>query len=159
MPNIADLLTLLEAAVRAGDRARALDLARQIQQALVRASHDHAAIERQMRELLARLDQPAPSAKLTPADILGTERGLEDAGSAAGTVYPVWFGTNRKPDGLGGFGSERHLRTTHGRAEVLIPEGHRFGETGSPFWKKLLRFDLRDDRLRLQRLTTEERAD
>ncbi|MBL8422068.1 MAG: alpha/beta hydrolase [Candidatus Accumulibacter phosphatis] len=161
MPNIADLLTLLEAAVRAGDRARALDLARQIQQALVRASHDHAAIERQVRELLARLDQPAPtpSAKLTPADIFGTERGLEDAGPAAGTVYPVWFGTNRKPDGHGGFGSERHPRTTHGRAEVLIPKGHRFGETGSSFWKKLLRFDLRDDRLRLQRLTTQERAD
>jgi len=122
-------------------------------------SHDNAAIERQMRELLARLDQPPPSAKLTPADIFGSERGLEEAGSAAATVYPVWFGTNRNPHGRRGVGSERHPRTTYGRAEVLIPEGDRFGETGSPFWKKLLRFDLCDDRLRLHWLTTEERAD
>jgi len=39
----------------------------------------------------------------------------------------------------------------------LVPEAHRFGETGTPFWKKLLRFDLRDDRLRLQKVTTQER--
>jgi esterase/lipase superfamily enzyme len=71
-------------------------------------------------------------------------------------VYPVWFGTDRKPDGRGRFGTERHDRTTRGRAEVYVPEGHRFGETGTPFWKKLLRFDLRDDTLRLQRVTPQE---
>jgi len=76
---------------------------------------------------------------------------------SGGKVYPVWFGTNRKPDGQGGFGTERHDRTTRGRAEVLVPEGHRFGETGTSFWKKLMRFDLRDDRLRVQRVTHQER--
>ena len=30
-----------------------------------------------------------------------------------------------------------------------VPEAHRFGETGTGFWRRLLRFDLRDDRLRL----------
>jgi esterase/lipase superfamily enzyme len=39
---------------------------------------------------------------------------------------------------------------------VFIPEAHRFGETGTPFWKKLLRFDLRDDRLRLQQVERQE---
>jgi hypothetical protein len=108
---------------------------------------------------LVRYSRPILSPSHHSADIFGSERGLEDAGSAAATVYPVWFGTNRNPHRRRGVGSERHPRTTYGRAEVLIPEGDRFGETGSPFWKKLLRFDLRDDRLRLQRLTTEERAD
>jgi hypothetical protein len=40
MNSLTELLTQLEAAVRAGDRPQALDLARQIQQQLVRGSHD-----------------------------------------------------------------------------------------------------------------------
>jgi esterase/lipase superfamily enzyme len=73
-------------------------------------------------------------------------------------VYPVWFGTNRKPNAPGdGFTGERHERVTHGRVEVFIPEAHRFGETGTQFWKKLLRFDLRDDMLRVQRVERQER--
>src|ERR1019366_1233009 len=38
----------------------------------------------------------------------------------------------------------------------LVPEAHRFGETGSAFWKRLLRFDLRDDHLRLQHIERQE---
>ncbi|MFZ1829250.1 MAG: alpha/beta hydrolase, partial [Candidatus Competibacteraceae bacterium] len=34
---------------------------------------------------------------------------------------------------------------------------HRFGETGTSFWRRLLRFDLRDDRLRLQGVERRER--
>lgn len=158
--TLPELLTQLEAAVHAGDRARALELARQIQQRIARESHDHAAIERRVRELLAAVNQPRTVARpqVRSAELLRGERGVPEAATAgAGTVYPVWFGTNRKPDGQGGFGSERHDRTTRGRAEVFIPEAHRFGETGSPFWKKLLRFDLRDDTLRLQQVTAQER--
>jgi len=74
------------------------------------------------------------------------------AGPPEGIVYPVWFGTNRKPNASrDGFTGERHDQTSYGRAEVFVPEAHRFGETGSGFWRRLLRFDLRDDRLRLQR--------
>jgi esterase/lipase superfamily enzyme len=153
-----DLLPQLEAAVRMGDRVSAFDLARQIQQALVQAGHGNAAIERRVRELLAQLDRATPRVRIVPADILNTERGLDTTASPEGTVYPVWFGTNRRPDGRGGFGGERHSATTHGRAEVFIPEGHRFGETGSSFWRKLRRFDLRDDTLRLQALTPLEHA-
>jgi esterase/lipase superfamily enzyme len=40
---------------------------------------------------------------------------------------------------------------------VFVPEAHRFAETGTSFWKKLLRFDLRDDRLRLQHVERQER--
>ena len=73
-------------------------------------------------------------------------------------VYPVWFGTNRKPTAKGdGFTEERHDRVTRGRVEVFIPKGHRPGETGTSFWKKLLRFDLSDDQLRLQRVEQQER--
>jgi esterase/lipase superfamily enzyme len=157
MPTLTELLDRLEAAVRAGDRAHAFDLARQIQQALVRESHDRAVVERRVRELLAGLEQRASSASIT-WEFRRAERELDADVAADGTVYPVWFGTNRKPDGEGGFGHERHDRTTRGRAEVLIPEAHRFGETGSPFWKRLLRFDLRDDQLRLQQVTTQERS-
>jgi esterase/lipase superfamily enzyme len=70
----------------------------------------------------------------------------------------VWFGTNRKPATAGdGFTGARHDRITLGRVDVYVPEAHRFGETGNAFWKRLLRFDLRDDRLRLQRLESRSR--
>ncbi len=77
---------------------------------------------------------------------------------ADGVVYPVWFGTNRKPAPKGdGFTSERHDRIARGRVEVLVPEAHRFGQTRTGFWKRLLRFDLRDDSLRLQHVKLQER--
>jgi esterase/lipase superfamily enzyme len=56
-----------------------------------------------------------------------------------------------------GYTGERHDRLTRGRVEVLVPQAHRFGETGSGFWRRLLRFDLRDDRLRLQHVERQER--
>ena len=153
------LLSQLESAVRSGDRERAFELARQIQQQLVLAAQERAAVERRLRELLAELERPAAAPRLPLVDVLGAERSFMAAGTevGAGVVYPVWFGTNRRPDGRGGFGAERHERTTRGRAEVFVPEGHRFGETGSSFWKKLRRFDLRDDTLRLQRVAEQER--
>jgi esterase/lipase superfamily enzyme len=65
--------------------------------------------------------------------------------------YPVFFATNRKPDGAGGFGGERADQTTLGKAIVHIPKAHRFGQTGSGFWKRLWRGD---DRLRLKQTNT-----
>lgn len=157
MNPLAELLTQLEAAVHANDRTRAFELARKIQQRLVLESHDQAAIERRLRELLAVLDGPValPHPKRVEViDADDVERGFRRDEFREGVVYSVWFGTNRKPVGQGGFGAERHDRTTRGRVEVFVPEAHRFGETRTPFWKKLLRLDLRDDRLRVQR--TEE---
>jgi len=33
---------------------------------------------------------------------------------------------------------------------VHVPAAHRIGETGNPWWRRLWRFDLRDDRLKVQ---------
>jgi len=157
MTPLPELLTQLEAAVRVGDRARALELARQIQQQLVRETSEQAAVERQLRELLAELNRPAARLRVKHEELPGTERGFKSLATEEGVVYPVWFGTNRKPEGQSGFGTARHDRTTRGRVEVFIPEAHHFGETGSSFWTKLKRFDLRDDTLRVQRVEAQER--
>jgi esterase/lipase superfamily enzyme len=160
-PTLSELLTQLEAAVRAGDRARAQDLARQIEHQLVLDSHDQAATERRMRELLAELDARKPAARGASRDAafesIKRERNSMTT-EPKGEVFPVWFGTNRKPNANhSGFGVERHDRVTLGRVEVLVPEAHRLGETGSSIWQKLLRLDLRDDKLRIQRLERQMR--
>ena len=157
MKTLTELLSRLEAAVRAGDRAPAIELARQIEQLLVREHYEQDAIERRVRELIAELDQPGSRTLLAEDLPLRADRGASEPESA-GVVFPVWFGTNRKPTPQGGgFTGERHNRVTHGRVEVHVPEAHRFGETGTAFWKKLLRFDLRDDNLRVQRIARQER--
>ena len=158
MPTATELLIQLESAVRAGDRLRAIELVRQIQQQLVHDQHEQAALERRVRELLAELDRPTTALRVRSADFLTLERGVKESAPDEGVVYPVWFGTNRKPNSQGtGFTGERHDRVTCGRVEVYVPEAHRFGETGTSFWKKLLRFDLRDDTLRVQRVERQER--
>lgn len=154
MTTLTDLIAQLEATVQAGNRERALELVRHIQRRLVQERHDLDAIERRVRALEAELDRPAAAAEVRLADIFKTERVIVGTATDKGTVFPVWFCTNRKPDGRGGFGAARHDRTTRGRAEVFVPEGHRFGEIGTQFWKKMLRFDLRDDTLRLQQSST-----
>ena len=151
---LAELLTQLEAAVRAEDRERATRLQQAILQRLATGAADHAAVERQVRLLMETLEQSAAHPGIRQFDPLNLERSLSDEG----TVYPVWFGTNRKPAAQGGgFTGERHDRISRGRVEVYVPEAHRFGETGSSFWERLKRFDLRDDRLRLQQITPQER--
>ncbi len=66
------------------------------------------------------------------------------------TVYPLWFGTNRKPiapqDISKGFSGERDRQIHYGSCEVTVPKSHRIGSTGSPWWK----FVLTDDRLKLE---------
>jgi esterase/lipase superfamily enzyme len=173
---LSELLTELEAAVWAGDRARATQLERAILQRIATESADRAAVERHVRVLMVELDQTAIDTRdkirthlgvrgATSGD-LHNERGDVSVDAERGdasvdaerVVYPVWFGTNRQPTAVGdGFTGERHDRITRGRVDVYVPEAHRFGETGSAFWKRLLRFDLRDDHLRLQRVERRER--
>lgn len=82
------------------------------------------------------------------------------AGPDESRVFPVWFGTNRKPNSQGdGFTSERNDYTSYGRVEVFVPQAHRFGETGNSFWERLRRGDLRDDRLRVQHIEQQNRED
>lgn len=139
---LADLLAALAAAVRAGDHDRAEELKREILQRLVSEADDRACVERQVNALLAELERPQTTAQNTVSlDMLNLERS-GPAPEDAGAVYPVWFGTNRKPDGNGGFTSERHDHITRGRVEVYVPKAHRFGETGTSFWTKLKRLDF-----------------
>jgi hypothetical protein len=127
MNALTTLLTQLKSAVRAGNRSQALELAREIQQQLVLDQQEHAALERQVRGLLAQLDRPAPQVDKFGSETLHTTRG-DIAPGAEGEVYPVWFGTNRKPNATAtGFTGQRHDRVTRGRVDVLGPEAHRFG--------------------------------
>ena len=157
--NLTQVLQDLTAAVRAGDGNRALDLARQIQQRLATEGAERAALERQVRALLAELD----AARLAKTRIESFDPRAERSGAAGesdGRLYPVWFGTNRRPSADGrGFTGERHSRTTLGQVTVRVPEAHRFGETGSSFWSKLKRLDFRDDRLRLHGVKAQDAAD
>ena len=65
--------------------------------------------------------------------------------------YTVWFGTDRRRiDRNGscvGFSAERSSTIHYGWCRVAIPESHRIGSTGSPWWRRLL--TLTDDRLKL----------
>jgi esterase/lipase superfamily enzyme len=157
--TLAELLADLEAAVRAKDRGRATLLQQAILQRLASEANDRAAVEVRVRALMAELDQrPATS----PPESFGPESFSPERSSSPdedGVVYPVWFGTNRRPTATGdGFTGERHDRVSRGRVEVFVPEAHRFGETGNAFWRRLLRFDLRDDHLRIQHIETQDRT-
>jgi esterase/lipase superfamily enzyme len=65
--------------------------------------------------------------------------------------YEVWYGTNRRPndpnDSAKGYSNERDNIVHHGLCQVFIPESHKIGSTGSPWWKRLL--NMTDDRLKL----------
>lgn len=175
------LLAELRDAVRDHDRERALAIARRLQQSIASGSAELAVLDREVRALLSTLEQDAqagtagsPENEAAIEDLprldlpSGDDNALwkssprlstpsreirADAQQDAAVLYPVWFGTNRKPlPGGGGFGTARDAKSHRGRVTVRIPRGHRFGETGSPWWKKLFRFDLRDDTLRLSEL-------
>jgi esterase/lipase superfamily enzyme len=173
---IAELLAELEAAVRQGNAETANQLEQQILQQLARQATESTAIEQQVQGLMAELRQPPeqPRENLDDLDVLESflnpERGTPSpqtfsyiGGSppisaaapspstsvATGTVVPVWYATNRTPAGQD-YGNTRNSSISYGRALVNVPASHRFGETGSSFWQKLKRFDLRDDHLRLQ---------
>lgn len=152
-PSLVTLLVDLEEAVLAGDAFRAHTIAQALRRELAAQGIDAPDLEDRLRALLAEL---ATSTHVS--DPLEVFRGNPEPDLGHGVVYPVWFGTNRKPDG-DGFGRERHPDTTLGRVLVHIPKAHRFGETGSSFWRKLLRLDFRDDRLRITDIAVQDSDD
>src|SRR5437773_2236225 len=94
---LTDLLTELEAAIRAGDRARATQLEQTILQRLATEAADHSAVERRVRALMAELepaelDQPGARPRVRGVESFNVVRGAE-APADEGVVYPVWFGT------------------------------------------------------------------
>jgi esterase/lipase superfamily enzyme len=68
-------------------------------------------------------------------------------------TYLVTYGTNRKPiweqDEIR-FGSERDNKLNYGACQVFVPQSHKVGSLGSPFWKRLLKGD---DRLKIRKIT------
>jgi esterase/lipase superfamily enzyme len=65
--------------------------------------------------------------------------------------YVVWYGTNRRPndppDAGKGFSVMRDNVVHYGSCRVFIPQSHKIGSIGSPWWKRLL--TMTDDRLLL----------
>jgi esterase/lipase superfamily enzyme len=67
--------------------------------------------------------------------------------------YLVWYGTNRRPNDPGnagkGYSAIRDPSgiVHYGSCRVFIPQSHKIGSIGSPWWKRLLTWT--DDRLRL----------
>ncbi len=72
----------------------------------------------------------------------------------AATLYPLWFGTNRKPvdtENISkGFSREIDNKLHYGICKVAVPKSHKIGSTGSSWWEKLQTFTFKDDRLKLQ---------
>ena len=72
--------------------------------------------------------------------------------------YQVWFGTNRKPvdsaDTSQGFTNTRDVdgRVHYGVCNVVVPESHKFGSTGTNFLKRWARLRFHDDHLTLENI-------
>lgn len=138
------LLAQLEAAVNAGDRERARILAQALLRRLAEEAAARDAAELRTRALLLALDA---------ADAAGPQ---SFADADEDVDFPVWFGTNRRPAGAG-FTAHRDGVTSFGRVFVRVPAAHRAGELGSSWWTRLRRLDLRDDRLRVERVEPRDR--
>ena len=76
---------------------------------------------------------------------------LKDTKETTATIYPLWFGTNRKPVDTNniskGFSGKRDDKLHYGICQVAVPKSHKIGSIGSPLWKRLITFT--DDRLKL----------
>ena len=76
---------------------------------------------------------------------------LKDTKETTATIYPLWFGTNRKPVDTNniskGFSGKRDDKLHYGICQVAVPKSHKIGSIGSPLWKRLI--TLKDDRLKL----------
>jgi len=169
--SLEDLLRDLEQAVAQHDKALAATIERTILQRLFMEDVQRDEIERQTRALMQELAQacavapipplppPPPEAPAPGGFSFETELSTKTltVTQGNGALYPVWFGTNRQPDLQGGFSGQRGEGISHGRVDVFVPDAHKFGETGSNLFKRLTRWDFRDDTLRVQKVTTEER--
>jgi serine/threonine protein kinase len=70
-----------------------------------------------------------------------------------GLTVTVWYGTNRKShlqrNGTVSYSSDRDSRVHVGSCRVYVPESHKIGSLGSPWWKRLLTW--KDDRLKVSK--------
>src|SRR5262249_55206741 len=85
------------------------------------------------------------SSRVSGRDEERARRGDEESGSR---IYPVWYGTNRRPinlqDQSKGYSSQPDSINHYGKCFVVIPKGHQFGSVGSGWYQ---RWRKGDDRL------------
>jgi hypothetical protein len=105
-------------------------------------------------EALLRLltDQPlTPMPPLRPRRSLPPRATPQPSPAVDKAEYVVWYGTNRRPndprDAGKGYSAGRDNVVHYGSCRVFIPQSHKIGSIGSPWWKRLI--SLTDDRLRL----------
>ena len=74
--------------------------------------------------------------------------------------YVVWYGTNRclrDPANVRkGYSTERDTKVHYGVCRAYIPESHKIGSIGSPWWKRLATFS--DDRIKLLEIIKQNQA-
>lgn len=156
--SLDDLVKKLEEAIAHRDKDLATEIKRIILQRLASEAADLEAKERSLKDkehtLLALIAEFEQQPEVEPPRAKHFDvYGVLGPGSSEAVVYPVWFGTNRKPTDDGrAFTGERHNAISYGRVEILVPKSHKIGETGSSWWKRLKRFELRDNHLRVQRV-------
>jgi len=105
---------------------------------------------------------PPPPPEAATRDISGTPDAPMSAphphAQADKAEYVVWYGTNRRPNDPGkGYSAGRDNVVHYGSCRVFIPESHKIGSIGSPWWKRLL--TMTDDRLRLLGIDELQRND
>lgn len=125
------------------EQRRRVDLDRQLDQWA--KEHDDL-----IREL--GLPQSAPPAK-RPKPAARADR-PKPAPQVVKGEYVVWYGTNRQrydaSDLRKGYSAERDSKVHYGSCRVYIPEAHKIGSLGSPWWKRLI--TRTDDRLKLREI-------
>lgn len=109
--------------------------------------------ERQMATLIHKavsIVGGALGVRVRPGTPLGDGQPKKASEKKPKNKYDVFYATNRNPilqrGKLENFGSQLVGSLSYGVCEVIVPEGHRIGELGSPLWKRLR--NLRDDRLK-----------
>ncbi len=144
--SLDDLLKKLEEAIARRDKDLATEIKRVILLRLGSEAADLEAKERSLKDkehtlraLTAEFEQQpdVEPPRVKHFDVYG----VLSPGSSESVVYPVWFGTNRKPTDDGqGFTGERDNAISYGRVEILVPRSHKIGETGSSWWKRFKAF-------------------
>jgi esterase/lipase superfamily enzyme len=114
------------------------------------------ALDATVAALLPGLDEAAQvGERLNPSEVAISPRVSDAPSNAEKAEYVVWYGTNRRPhdpsDISKGYSSVRDTAMHYGSCRVFVPESHKIGSIGSPWWKRLL--TMTDDRLRLLAIT------
>lgn len=107
---------------------------------------------------------PAPAPSPAPGPAPSAQPPAAPAAARDPHLFRVWYGTNREPvdaDPAKGFvGRLDPAGTVHyGYCDVVIPETHKWGSTGTSWWKRWIRLEFKDDHIKVERRTASADAD